>query len=795
MLFRKILFSLLFLLASLFSIAQQKASISGIVSDSSGVVSGVSISLKNTKIGTATNEKGLYTLSGLDAGNYTLLVSYLGTVTHSQQIKLKTSEQLTIDFNLKQIGQELSTVAIVGKTKSTVLKESGFNANGIETKLFLNTTTDLNQLLNKSTGVRIREQGGMGSDFNFSLNGLSGRQVRFFLDGIPMESFGSAMGLNNIPVNLAERIEVYKGVVPVELGADALGGAVNIITNQNTKRFLDASISYGSFNSSRTAIAGRFTDEKTGLRINVNAFNNYSDNDYLMRNNPEYNAAIKVTEGDEVVFRDARRFHSAYRATMAQADIGLVDKKWADIISLSFTHSNLYKEIQTGVNQDRVYGEVTNREQFFMPALKYKKQNFLFNGLTVNATASYSINRSNVADTSSYLYGWGGKGRPEPISGEINDIKTIYHYKNNAAIARANFAYALNDHNSLNLNYTYNYFARSATEDLGKIKNNSFDEPNSIDKNMLGLALQNNLFDKRWSNTLFAKYYNFNAFVRNAVYYSNDNSWTKVDSEIGQNFMGYGIASRFKLSEQLGIKASYEHAYRLQEADELFGNGIDVASNKDLKPESSDNINVGLYYSHKINNHRFNIEGSYFYRNAKDFIYLTIGGLYSNYNNLGKAKINGAEAELRYNYSDLLELSVNATYQKAINNQKFELGTGLKDATFGDRVPNQPWLYGNANFSIGKNNILGKDTRLQFNASSQFVNWFYLNWESRGSAESRNKIPSQLAHHISIAYSLKGSKYNIAIESFNVTNELAYDNFRLQKPGRSFAVKLRYFIK
>jgi outer membrane cobalamin receptor len=56
-------------------------------------------------------------------------------------------------------------------------------------------------------------------------------------------------------------------VVPVELGADALGGAVNIITDQYTKRFLDASLSYGSFNTSRAALAGRFTDEKNRFEV------------------------------------------------------------------------------------------------------------------------------------------------------------------------------------------------------------------------------------------------------------------------------------------------------------------------------------------------------------------------------------------------------------------------------------------------------------------------------------------------------------------------------------------------
>ncbi|RYE16642.1 MAG: hypothetical protein EOP51_25420, partial [Sphingobacteriales bacterium] len=82
--------------------------------------------------------------------------------------------------------------------------------------------------------------------------------------------------LNNIPVNLAERIEVYKGVVPVELGADALGGAVNIITDQHTRKYLDASVSYGSFNTSRAALSGRYTDAKTGLVFDFNGFNNYS---------------------------------------------------------------------------------------------------------------------------------------------------------------------------------------------------------------------------------------------------------------------------------------------------------------------------------------------------------------------------------------------------------------------------------------------------------------------------------------------------------------------------------------
>ncbi|WP_310590209.1 TonB-dependent receptor [Dyadobacter pollutisoli] len=75
------------------------------------------------------------------------------------------------------------------------------------------THPDLNQKLNRTVGVKVREEGGMGSDFNLSINGLAGKAIKFFIDGVPMKVMASAT-LNNIPVNLAERMEVYKGVVP-----------------------------------------------------------------------------------------------------------------------------------------------------------------------------------------------------------------------------------------------------------------------------------------------------------------------------------------------------------------------------------------------------------------------------------------------------------------------------------------------------------------------------------------------------------------------------------------------------
>jgi outer membrane cobalamin receptor len=57
--------------------------------------------------------------------------------------------------------------------------------------------------------------GGVGSNFSLAINGLSGKRVRYFIDGIPMAGYGSSFQINNISINAAERVEVYKGVVPI----------------------------------------------------------------------------------------------------------------------------------------------------------------------------------------------------------------------------------------------------------------------------------------------------------------------------------------------------------------------------------------------------------------------------------------------------------------------------------------------------------------------------------------------------------------------------------------------------
>lgn len=148
----------------------------------------------------------------------------------------------------------LAEVVVTAKPVSK-LKNSAFNATSVNTRELLNTTKTLGDALAKAPGMKIRESGGVGSDMAVTMDGFSGKHVKVFIDGVPQEGVGSSFGLNNIPVNFAERIEVYRGVVPVGFGTDAIGGVINIVTPKRRRRlFAEASYSYGSFNTHKSAL-------------------------------------------------------------------------------------------------------------------------------------------------------------------------------------------------------------------------------------------------------------------------------------------------------------------------------------------------------------------------------------------------------------------------------------------------------------------------------------------------------------------------------------------------------------
>lgn len=236
--------------------------------------------LKGTNYGGTTNEEGIYHLQA-PAGEYTLVVSAIGYKTIEKSVRLVRGERTKMNVVISPQATELDEVVVVSNGV-TRLKRSAFNAVALDTKALQNSTQNLSEALAQAPGMKIRESGGVGSDMQLMMDGFTGKHIKIFIDGVPQEGVGSSFGLNNIPVNYAERIEVYKGVVPVGFGTDAIGGVINIITKKNrNKWFLDASYSYGSFNTHKSYVNFGQTF-RSGLTYEINVFQNYSDNNYYV---------------------------------------------------------------------------------------------------------------------------------------------------------------------------------------------------------------------------------------------------------------------------------------------------------------------------------------------------------------------------------------------------------------------------------------------------------------------------------------------------------------------------------
>lgn len=785
----------MFFITTLVVEAQTPPALSGHIKTELGeTIPGASVLVRNTSIGTTTDSDGSFAIPDLKPGNYIIEISAVGFQKVSETVSIKTGEPVKLSFSLKENQTHLREVQVYGKTETQVIKEQAFAVNAIETKQYANTTADLNQVLNRSAGVRIREQGGLGSNFNFSINGLSGKAVKYFIDGVPMEILGSSMSLNNIPVNLAERVEVYKGVVPVQLGSDAMGGAVNVITSQKQTNYLDISHSYGSFNTHRSAFTGQYVHKQTGITVKGTAFYNYSDNNYKMRGveilegGKRNGDQITDLSGAQFILTDTRRFHDQFQSAMGQLEVGINNKKWADVLYAGFGYTAGHQDLQTGFEQTIVYGKVNRESKALSGTLRYKKNNLFVQGLDLSLFASLSKDSFVTADTLLRQYYWDGSWTAKGAT-EMGSIKTLSHIIRPRKFVRANLSYTFNENHSFNINYIIDNLKNEIFNAL-QVQND--DMPGIMNKQILGAAYQQEFFSKKLVNTFFAKYYGL--ALERKKYVDQD---YRVFSTKFNNY-GYGIASRYKLLPDLGIKISLEHAYRLQEVEEVFGDGLNVQANPDLKPESSDNVNLGAYYGIRFNKHKFFIEGSGFYRNAVDFIYPVPDQRSKALKNENKSsvRVTGFEAEFRYDYADLLAFNVNTTYQSAVNMTKFgNTVSTTYEATYKNKIPNQPWMFGNANLSIGKNNVFGKDTRLQFSWYTQYVHWFYLTWEAFGNVNGKSTIPDQLIHNASLSYSFKNGRYNVSGECRNLTDDLAFDNFRLQKPGRSFSMKLRYFLK
>lgn len=669
------------------------------------------------------------------------------------------------------------------------LKRSAFNAVAVDTKELQNTTKNLSDALAKAPGMKLRESGGVGSDMQLMLDGFSGKHVKVFIDGVPQEGVGSSFGLNNIPVNFADRIEVYKGVVPVGFGTDAIGGVINIVTNKKRRRwFLDASYSYGSFNTHKSNVNFGQTF-KNGFTYEINAFQNYSDNDYHIEAPVEDFETGRIDRDKKV---RVKRFNDTYHNEAVVGKVGVVDKKWADRLMLGFTYSNMYQDIQTGVRQDIVYGQKHRKGHSLMPSLEYYKRNLLAKGLDVALTVNYNKNLTTNVDTASYKYNWYGDRKLLNSPGEQSYQHSRADNNNWNGTFTAN--YRLGKMHMLTFNHVLNTFSRSNTSLLAK-EEQSDAIAKETRKNISGVSYRL-MPSETWNLSVFGKYYN--QFVAGPVATdANQNDYVRTTRSV--NSIGYGAAGTYFILPGLQAKLSYEKAYRLPTIEEMFGNEDLEMGDIGIRPENSDNVNLNLSYNRTFGRHSVYVEGGLVYRNTKDYIQRNItdlsgGKSAATYINYGKVLTKGYNISARYGFGKWVSVGGNFTQMDVRDNMKTSISGSAENIAYKERMPNLPYIFADSDVTFYWRDLGRKGNALTVSYDNQYLHSFTYYSSKIGSNKGDYVVPSQFSHNLSLSYSLRDGRYNLSFECRNFTDEQLYDNFSLQKAGRAFYGKVRVYF-
>lgn len=780
-----VFFVLFIILGFTDGVAQVLVTLSGKVTSSDGSpVVQATLAVEGTSYGTYSDDKGNYTLS-LPEGKYTLVVSFVGFKSQRKNIGLTGKK--VVDFVLQEDAVGLKDVEVYAKSKSQKLRESSFAVNALDVKPIVNSLNNLNELVNRASGIKVRQEGGVGSDFDLSINGMSGNSVRYFIDGVPLETKGSEVSLANLPVNIIDHIEMYKGVVPSYLGSDALGGAINIVTKKEKKNYLDVSYGIGSFHTHKADMNAQIVFPKSGIIVRPTVGVNYSKNDYMMKGVEVWDESVR-----KYVPSNRKRFHDDYFSLLAQVEVGVTGKPWADDFFVTASYSKVNKELQTGSIQTKVYGMAERNGDAYNVSAQYRKKDFILKGLQMQSVLSHTWDHSLTVDTAYRVYDWNG----DYIESSRNEItgreRSLRHYKRPTTMFRSNWDYRINQHHSINFNYLVNRTGNDRYDDV----DDSFVPSNDIVcKHIIGLSYHQQFLQNKIENTFFVKDYVNHLNIRQTDLYWQTGSDEVMGSNTN-NYWGYGVGTRVKFIEPVALKASFEHSVRLPLARELLGNGSTIYANTALNPERSDNVNVGAFGTwHPATGHSLYYEVNGFMRFVDDYIQAVVAekeGMMQ-YENVPAVHIKGVEGEVRYSWKRNLQCMANVSWQDARDQRKYK-DDGKLSATYLNRVPNRPWLFGAAEANYTFYDVLLKNSSLRLGASYQWVHWYFLTWEAYGAKESKAQIPAQHVINADMTYSLENGKYNISVSCDNIFDRLVYDHYKLQKPGRSFFLKFRMFL-
>ena len=273
----------LFLLAVGYLIAAPGASLSGVVRDPQGrAVAGANVALysraSNTSINTTTDSSGSYRFDGLAARDYILRADAVGFATFFEEnLQLTADSARAVDIALQLAGMH-DQVVVTASSTAQVPEEVSKSMTVIDhTEIDDRDRATLADAVDLSPGLRVQQLGGPGAFATFQIRGLRTQDTAVLVDGLRLRDSSSTQGdasglIEDLFVTDTNRVEVLRGSGSSLYGTNAIGGVVNVITDEGGGRTRGSLLTEGGslgFFRGRAQIAGGVGNDQIQYSLGV----------------------------------------------------------------------------------------------------------------------------------------------------------------------------------------------------------------------------------------------------------------------------------------------------------------------------------------------------------------------------------------------------------------------------------------------------------------------------------------------------------------------------------------------
>lgn len=652
------LFTLIFTLVFQ-NINAQTGTIKGIVTRDGQPAEFAQLSIATTKYGAIANNQGKFTIDKIPFGSYQITAYYIGYEKITKEFTIDENKpEINLDFNLTEQTMELETVVVTATKTPKRQTNSAIIVNVINSQTLTNVQAcNLSEGLKFQPGLRVETDCQTCNYTQLRMNGLAGGYSQILINGRPIFSpLTGLYGMEQLPANMIDRIEVVRGGGSSLYGSSAIGGTVNVITKVPKNNSYELDYTYQN-------IDGQTND------------NTVSGNATLVSENKNSGVSFFMNHRERG-FYDANGDNFSEIPTIKNTSIG------ANLFFLPKENQKVELNI-SNIHEYRFGGEMVKDKPAYLAQQSEERTHDVW-----MASADYQINFNNNNSSLITYLAWQNTDRKHYTGIQPDQGTTEY------AEFVANPPYGISAVSTYNigtqLNHKVNNFLNGKnvfTLGAEYVYDDVLDE----------IAAYEYLIDQTTKD--------FGIFLQSdweIIPQLNLLSGVRMDKHnlVNKAIFSPRASLLYKLKENTQFRFSYGTGFRAPQAFDtdlhiaFAGGGVSrISLSPDLKQEKSQSLSTSINYDKPMEKWiaGFTIEG--FYNRLRNTFHLQPigqdkhGELFEKQNGDG-ATVQGITVELRANYNRKMQLESGFTIQSSKFDSPVEYIDGLEGIGEFTRAPN-----------------------------------------------------------------------------------------------------------